>query len=296
MPLDMTKTSNILRQIIKSAEDQSINIVDRQLVGFLESRYVRREEKYFCCYLSSQSGCNRGCKFCHLTATDQTRFDDSTTDHYISQATAVFRQYKLSGVPAKYVHFNYMARGEILANKFFLNNADEVIHALSKMAIAEGLGVKHNVSTIMPVTLKKSLVDIFKMFHPTIYYSMYSVNKDFRYEWIPAAHDVDRALSMLKEYQEFSKKRVYIHFAFIKGQNDSLDDIDDLCGVISAHELDVQFNIVRYNPFSASQGVESDISVIEERAKQIRNTLGCKVKIVSRVGTDVKASCGQFIQ
>ena len=51
---------------------------------------------------------------------------------------------------------------------------------------------------------------------------------------------------------------------------------------------DINFNIVRYNPYSASQGVESsNLSEIQEVLK---------AKIISRVGKDVKASCGMFVQ
>ena len=62
-------------KILKSNLDQSVNFVENQLVGFLESRYVRKVDEYFICYLSSQTGCNRGCKFCHLTASGQTQLN-----------------------------------------------------------------------------------------------------------------------------------------------------------------------------------------------------------------------------
>lgn len=66
----MTELRHI--QMLKSQLDSSVNFVETQLVGFLESRYVRREPRYFVAYLSSQTGCNRGCGMCHLTVTGQT--------------------------------------------------------------------------------------------------------------------------------------------------------------------------------------------------------------------------------
>ena len=68
---------------LKSIIDPSINIIEQQLVGFIESRYVRKIEDYFIAYLSSQTGCNRGCKFCHLTAMNQTQFDDCNVESLV---------------------------------------------------------------------------------------------------------------------------------------------------------------------------------------------------------------------
>src|ERR1700689_4726533 len=102
--------------VLKSKLDQSVNFVEEQLVGFLESRYVRKVDDYFIAYLSSQTGCNRGCRFCHLTATNQTKFEDVSSSDFTFQALQIFKEYKRSNIPAKYVHFNFMARGEPLNN------------------------------------------------------------------------------------------------------------------------------------------------------------------------------------
>ena len=78
-------------QVLHSEQDASVNFVEEQLAGFLEARYVRRCADYFVCYLSSHSGCNRGCEFCHLTATGQTSFQPSTINDFTGQALSVFK-------------------------------------------------------------------------------------------------------------------------------------------------------------------------------------------------------------
>lgn len=284
-----------MSQVLKSQIDKSVNFVEEQLVGFLESRYVRKVEEYFICYLSSQTGCNRGCKFCHLTATGQTAFKDSDYQDFLNQAMQVFRHYR-SEVPAKYMHYNFMARGEALANKNLIDHADDILLPLAQLAIKEGLKPKFNMSTIMPKTLDKSLTDIFKIITPTMYYSLYSVDPAFRKKWVPSAMPVSDALDMLKEYQQITKKIQKIHFAFIKGENDSIESLAEMVNELNKRELLCEFNLVRYNPFSTAQGEESDEATLERNLLFLKDNFKGKVQMIPRVGFDVKASCGMFVK
>lgn len=284
-------------KILNSQVDPSVNFVEEQLIGFLESRFVRKCDEYFIAYLSSQTGCNRGCTFCHLTATGQTSFVDSSHNDFMAQAIQIFKHYRKQNVKAKFCHYNFMARGEPLANKILLESGDELLLKLGQVAKEEGLPAKFNISTIMPVTLKKSLIDIFNYINPTIYYSLYSTNPEWRKKWMPAAMDPNQALLMLKEYQEFSKKIVKIHFPFIADENDSEKEVHNMCDAINKVNLNCEFNLVRYNPAAPDQGVESSEEVIKRNINilQERFKFNGKVQIIPRVGFDVKASCGMFV-
>ncbi len=285
-------------KILHSTEDESVNFVQKAEVGFFESRYVHRPgADYFIVYLSSQSGCNRGCGFCHLTTTGQTKSVNAYYGDYLEQANQVL-QYAASKdineIRAEYVHFNFMSRGEPLANDGFLVQADEILSDLGKEADTYGLNSKFNISTIMPKTFRGSLLDVFKYTQPTLYYSLYSVNQAFRDKWLPGAMDVDKAFEKLKEYQEFTQKPVKIHFAFIDGQNDNHSDVYNMLNKIKKHELLVDFNIVRYNP-PDENSQEPEFSHIQRLTDFMVMNSGRPVQIVKRVGMDVKASCGMFV-
>lgn len=278
-----------------SAEDKSVNFVQNVSDGYLEARYVRRSDRYFVIYLSSQSGCNRGCKFCHLTATGQTSYINATREDYLSQAKEVM-QYYLTQPKAQEVNYNWMARGEALANYNLLEGANEILGDLSSLAIKHNLIPKFNVSTIMPKTLKRGLADIFKGYNPTIYYSLYSLDKNFREKWMPGAMEPEMALDNLKEYQEITNKIINLHWAFIENENDSIAQLEDIVNLVNSRELLVNFNLVRYNPFSDKEGRESPEDVIQRNYQFLKENLSGKVKIINRVGFDVKASCGMFVE
>lgn len=278
-------------QVLRSQLDASVNFVEAQLVGFLESRYVRREPRYFVAYLSSQTGCNRGCQMCHLTVTGQTQFKNADQSDFIQQYDTILRHYS-QDTPCNLVHINWMARGEPLANPTLTETSTELLLALAQQSRELDLIPKFNVSTIMPVTMRKTLVQMFPVITPTIYYSMYSVDPEFRQKWLPASLNVDHALDLLQEYQYVSKKIIKIHGAFIAGENDALSQVKDMMYAIQKRNIQTEFNIVRYNPYSEAQGVES--GRLDEIQALIQTHMPCKM--ITRVGPDVAASCGTFIQ
>ena len=289
-------------EILKSNEDQSVNFVTPFGKGKLECRYVHRGGDYFIIYVSSHSGCNFSCRFCHLTATGQTTFDQVGFDEYIDQVEQVMEYYNLiSTPPLKKVHFNFMARGEPLANNTVINEGERLIAEMNNIASWNNLEGSVRLSTIMPNTIDRSLEEMIGLTGVIPYYSMYSTDEKFRKRWIPKSLPVEESIKLLKEWQLKSHKRVVIHQAFIEDENDSKTNMNNICDIIEKHELRVKMNIVRYNPYSEKYGKETDKNKIDKlydiftnRMEQA-NLLCSGSRIVPRVGFDVKASCGMFV-
>ena len=280
-----------------SAEDASVNWDQSVNVGRLEARYVRRKEDYLVVYLSSQTGCDQGCRMCHLTATGQTSLRNVAADEFLAQADVVLNYYRRSAPTARTVHFNFMARGEALANQTLIDGADEVLGTLARRAAALNLRPRYLVSTIMPKQLGgRALEDIFVTYHPEIYYSIYSTNDDFRRRWLPKAMPVADALDRLQAWQRHSYKICKLHYAFIEGENDSEADVNAVCDAVEERKLMTHVNIVRYNsPDIQRRGTESSESVIQRNAEIFRQRMpSARVRVIQRVGFDVNASCGMF--
>lgn len=284
----------------KSELDLSVNFEHRftDHPGRLEARFVRRMDDYFIVYLSSQTGCKQACRMCHLTATGQTKLRDVTIEEYFDQAERVLQYY--DGQPhARMVHFNFMARGEPLANKIFLEHADEILEGLAEMASKRGLEYKFLISTIYPKEMNSHMLNtIFKdpALYPEIYYSIYSTDPAFRRKWLPKAAKPAEAIFDLSCWQTVTGKTPKIHYAFIKDENDSVEDIEGIIDLMDQFKLKVNWNIVRYNPPEGHSSEEPPETTVNHLADVIRHKLPeARVKVIPRVGTDVKASCGTFL-
>lgn len=294
-----TLKGDLMQEILRSKLDKSVNFVEKQEIGYLESRFVRREDKYFIVYISSQTGCEKACRMCHLTATGQNKFKDASEEEIYGQADNVLSYYDENENKAKLVHFNFMARGEPFDNPNIVKYGDRIVKNLNEKAVERGLESKTLFSTIFPNSfVGKDLREIFPNNHPEIYYSIYSTDSKFRKKWLPRAMPLEESMFLLKSWQDFSKKMIKLHFAFIKGENDSLDNMKKICELTDRYQLKVNMNVVRYNPYSSKYGEESDEDVINRNVEFLKNNLyGLEqIRVVPKVGFDVKASCGMFVK
>src|SRR5262245_36377053 len=273
----------------KSTQDDSVNWDRPADVGRVEGRYVRRCPDYFVVYLSSQTGCDQGCRMCHLTATGQTRLRDLTPEEVLQQADTVLDYYRREAPPARSVHFNFMARGEPLASAALLSDADGLLGDLARRAVAMGLRPRYLVSTIFPRELGGRLLeDVFLVHHPEVYYSIYSMSESFRRRWLPRALPAEEALDRLASWQRNTYKIIKIHYAFIAGENDRAADVHAICDALESRRLMAHVNIVRYNPLDPRRhGVEPPEEVIERNARIYQSRLpNARVRVIPRVGFD----------
>lgn len=267
-------------QIARSKLDNALNIVKPQTVGSIETRYVDKGE-YQVIYISSQTGCNHGCRFCHLTTSGQTAYEDVSRRWFLDQARTGLDHAR----DGRTLHFDYMARGEPLANPVL--NSDTLL-AMSDEAFRRGFRrVRHLISTIMPRRFVETcdLITRFPTFAPDIYYSLYTVDEDKRKHWMPNAAPAYAALLALKQWQDFTRKIPQIHFAVVPGLNDSEEAISNVCDYIWQADLRVNFNIIEYNP---AFGPAEAKRIVREMLPE------SKVNLIPRIAPDVNVACGMF--
>lgn len=283
---------------LTSELDRSVNFV---LPTGQEARYVRREDEYFIVYLSSHNGCNKACRFCHLTQTGQTDYVETTMEGFLDQAKLVldhYRQQVSAGreAPAKRVNFNWMARGEPLDNSVVVGEWEALVANLKDLCIGLDFeAVNFNISTIVPKTYTAGFKFCGET-QPHIYYSLYSLEERFRSRWLPKAACPEEVMDALVAWQGRTEGQVTLHWTFIEGENDSDECVAKIMRLVQQKGLDAKFNLVRYNPYSDSQGRESSEQIIEMRFQKLSSVMTAPgSRVVPRVGFDVKASCGMFV-
>jgi len=300
-----------------SKQDDSVNFLcykfnDNKRI--FETRYVRRNKEKISAYLSSHTGCKMKCKFCWLTQQEQFYFDHADIFDYSNQLEQILEHYKdLKYKDIKYeadrININFMARGEVFANNTIINRFPGTFKELNKLCNEYNLfDVRFKLSTIMPYTIyERELVDIFTnniksqeiiedIFNNVeIYYSLYSIDDKFKKNWMPNAMPYKDALIKLKRYQEYSSKIMTFHWTFIENENDNIDDVKELIETIRGFKFKAKFNLVAYNPHeNLSHTRESPRA--NELFKLVKEGIGAtNSKNIHRIGYDVAASCGTFI-
>lgn len=289
--------------VLTSEKDASVNFVRRgDFPGAVEARYVRRCDSEVIVYLSSQTGCRKACRFCHLTQSGQTDAQDLPLEDYVRQAAEVLEHYDTTvangGPQARTCNFNFMSRGEVLANEAILTRGDDVLFALGGQARQRGLAPRFKLSTILPAAelAGRRLTDLFSVTAPDIYYSIYSVDEAWRRRWLPKAMPAAQGLELLADWAQVTRKVPVLHFALIASENDSEAGLRALAAAVRQVGLRCDINLVRYNPYSDQHGAEPSEQVLADRAALLAAELPfARVQTVGRVGHDVKASCGMFV-
>jgi adenine C2-methylase RlmN of 23S rRNA A2503 and tRNA A37 len=281
--------------IHSSSFDKSINYSKLTSDGgMIETRFVQRLKDRFIVYISSMSGCDKACRFCHLTQTGQTMAMNLTRDQMLEQAETVLSS---SAYPeATTVHYNFMARGEPMTNPMVNKH---LFHDLKLAAEKRGLFPRIKISSILPTD--------FHAFDPTslwdeespaidFYYSLYNPDPAWRKRWIPKALPPEEALAWLAKWQQVTGNRVILHWALIDGENDTEYNAREATRLENEAGLNWDFNLVRYNPANG-KSKEASEDQIERFLSVLRNEVSDanRVKVIPRVGFDVKASCGMFL-
>lgn len=314
---------------IRSTYEPSTNFLLQYGKGVIEARYVRKVTRsegiqsildpllnkkakgYVACYVSSHNGCSMGCAMCHLTHNQDTSMKHVDIPTYLLQIQTVLDHYKKvtsDGIPENEreepasdnrCNVNFMSKGDALANKNMVFKYPELYKGMESLCARYNLTVKPNISTIMPYTVKdRHLHEIFEDYPAYLYYSLYSINPEFRKKWLPNAIPFHDALQKLKIFQEARKDKPIItfHWSIIKGQNDYVEEAKEMAKILKGYDFHAKLNIVRFNPHPNVSDLEAD----PERIDEIFNILNGVFKsnqsyIVPRLDVKTKTPCGMFV-
>lgn len=246
--------------------------------NLIETVLMRHEYGASVC-VSTQAGCNMGCKFCRSGRLKKIR--NLTAGEIVSQVLFVNRLTPLSGI-------SVMGIGEPL------DNLDNVLDFIDIMMYQKGLSFaprKITVSTCGLVPEIERLTDLH--FGGNLAVSLHAPNDTLRTQLMPInkTYPLHKLIKSIKDFSEKLNKRVALEYIMIKDVNDSVKCAEELSGLIGSSNLYV--NIIRYN---SSEGDCYQCSDFEQimRFYDILKKNNIGVTMRRELGASVNAACGQL--
>jgi adenine C2-methylase RlmN of 23S rRNA A2503 and tRNA A37 len=311
-------TNTINEVTIYSKTDVSVNHIKQlDLLGKekIETRIVQRYEDTLVLYISTHTGCREACRFCWLTQSGQTIQNEISREDYRYQIEWIISQLKDDPRidKIKVIHINLMARGDSLSSPYFLFSFKN-LRAYIKVKLSEffpnPIQIKYKISSIFPKDLifnteQKGMENWIEYEANTgiygeieFYYSLYTLNHEFRNRWIPKGLDPDYVGRLFKGHRPLGNMSQFrLHHALIEGVNTSDNDVYSIHSWLEKHDIKCFLNLVKYNPYNESSGKPAS----EETTKRyidlmLKSDRILDVYQVIPAATDNKCGCGMFVE
>ncbi len=297
---DMTNLSKELREKLSetfSLPALSNNLSQYSSDGTIKSRFktvdghlvegvlIPVEDRQTAC-VSSQVGCSLSCKFCATGFMDRKRnlhFDE------IYDEVALLNEMAEKTYGKKLSNIVFMGMGEPLLNY------KNVLKAIERITAPDGLGMgskRITVSTSGISKMIRQLGDDGVKFNLAL--SLHAANDKKRSEIMPIneTNNIKSLIDALNYFYEKTKNDITFEYILFKGENDSIQDADDLIKIYKQVPVHL-VNIIEYNPIDEVDFVKPE----KEATQKFMDYLAAhRVNVRLRIsrGKDIDAACGQL--
>lgn len=269
---------------IQTAADGTVKTAWKLHDGlFVESVLIPGKDKFTVC-VSSQVGCQLGCRFC---ATGTLGFKRNLTTGEIFDQV-VFARQAAEEKSSALSNIVFMGMGEPLLNY------GSVLSAIEHITDENGLAMspyRLTVSTAGIPEKIRQLADDEVRFNLAI--SLHAANPGTRSRLMPVnqAYPLDELAESLKYFVEKTGTRPTFEYLLLNGINDSIEDARMLAAY--CRQFPVKINIIEYNSvegsaFKHTPDKQRDAFV---RFLESRNMI---VNVRRSKGKDINAACGQL--
>ena len=249
----------------------------------IESVLMIFEYGYSAC-LSSQVGCNMGCRFCASGLLKKQR--DLSVSEIVLQALTI--QKELDREEKRLGNIVVMGTGEPF------DNYDNVMKAMSIINDPFGLeiGSRHiSISTCGIVPMIRRFAKEGVQYNLAI--SLHAADNELRSSLMPVnkAYPLEELFEALHEYAETNKRRLTFEYLLLAGITDSEEDARKIKKLFEG--LDAYINLIPYNEVKENEfHSTSDFNAL--RFYDILKKNGVAVTLRQKKGDDIDAACGQL--
>ena len=231
--------------------------------------------------VSSQVGCNMGCKFCESGRLKKVR--NLNTSEMVLQLLKIEEDLNI-----RISHLVLMGIGEPF------DNYENVIKFIDIINTPKGiaLGSRHiTVSTCGVIPKIKEFIKDGKQVNLAI--SLHASNDKLRNQLMPISkvYKLDDLMETIKEYIKQTNRRVTFEYILLKGVNDKYENAVELSKLLKG--MNCYVNLIPYNETSHIEFKKSDQNTILKFYDTLKkNNIG--VTIRREFGKKVSAACGQL--
>lgn len=276
--------SDFTTDFITIKEKQESKLTNKYLFKLLDGNFIEavlmRHDYGVSVCVSSQVGCNMGCKFCQSGKLKKVR--NLEAYEMVEQILLISKdiQERIDSVVI-------MGIGEPFDNYENVMNFVRIINDPNGLAI----GARHiTISTCGLVPKIKEFMN--EGLQVNLAISLHAPNNQLRSKLMPInnAYDINLLIDTLKEYIEKTNRRVTIEYVMLKYINDSSERALELANLIKG--MNVYVNLIPYN--------ETDSEFKKSDNESIRNFLdilkkkGINVTLRKEFGGNIDAACGQL--
>lgn len=231
--------------------------------------------------VSTQVGCNMGCKFCESGRLKKRR--NLETYEMVLQLLMVEEQLK-----ERISHVVLMGIGEPF------DNYDNVMHFIDIINHPKGMAIGARHITISTCGVIPKIEDFMKEKRQVnLAISLHAPNDDLRNQLMPInkAYPLKKLIPVLKEYVDETHRRLTFEYIMLKGVNDQKKHALELAHLLRG--INCYVNLIPYNETSHIEYVKSS----KEQILTFYDTLKkehINVTIRREFGSKVMAACGQL--
>ena len=269
-------------KIVKKEED---HLTKKYLFELLDNNHVEAVLMYhdygISICISSQVGCNMGCKFCESGRLKKVR--NLSTYEMVMQillAEADIKE-RISSVVI-------MGIGEPL------DNYDNVINFIKIINDAKGLAIGARHITLSTCGIVPKIYELAKLpLQVNLALSLHAPSDEIRNTIMPVnkAYNISQVLTAISDYIAQTNRRVTIEYVMLKEVNDSKDCAIMLANLLKG--LNVYVNLIPYNETNNINFKKSDKNTILSFYDELKKH-NINVTIRKEFGSKISAACGQL--
>ena len=269
-------------KVVRKLENESAAKLLLELAdGNLCESVLMRQRFGACVCVSTQVGCNMGCKFCRSGQIKKRR--NLTAGEIVGQVLAIEREFscKIYGV-------SVMGIGEPFDNFEATRDFCEIVTEDKGLAV----GKRH--VTVSTCGIVPEIYRFADSARPTsLAISLHAPNDALRSELMPInkKYPIGEVLRAAEYYTEKTRKRVTLEYIMLGGVNDGTEQAEELARVIGGRDFYV--NLIPYNSTDCGFTQSSPEKISEFCATLKEN--GVVATKRREFGADLNAACGQLL-